>query len=494
MPNDPGILSSLLNAFIAVFSTGFTNILPSARWLLQTLAIIEIGLAGIWWAFNQEDAIIGLIERSLRIGFFIFLVLDFPNLVEIVRDGFVFAGLLAGGSRINVAEFTNPSRIAAFGTVAVQPVFDHIQSYGTVAALRNFGDLIMTGLAGLLILLAFYIIAIQVFITILEFYLIAVVGLLLVPFGVNRHTSFLAERVFGAVISMGVKLMVLSFIASATLPVLVQLQIPPDPTLNQIMTLLLGSLAIAALTWHGPAIAAGLMAGTPSLSAGTAASTAIAGGFALAAGGAAGHQALQAGRAGASAAMSGARAATRIGSGVSTAASLGAATTVGGRMAQLGGAAKGVGSFAMQSGKDALNNRVGHGFRAAAHEGRIKGFSRTGGSFPSGGGGFASGGGSSGRALAMAGGGGSQAGGSGRSMGGGGGDQIISAKPPGPVMANKNSGIYHSPSDHNYGDVNPHNQIFFSNADQAEQAGYRPAQNIHYGQGKDIPRGYTERG
>lgn len=384
MPTDPGILTSLLNAFVAVFSTGFENILPAARWLLQTLAILEIALAGIWWAFNQEDAIVGLIEKSLRIGFFILLVVQFPTLVTAVRDSFVGAGLLAGGTRISVAEFTNPSRIAQFGHTAVQPIFDHIASYGYVAALRNIGDLLVTGLAGILILLAFFFMAIQVFITILEFYLIAVLGLLLIPFGVNRHTSFLAERVFAAVISIGVKLMVLAFITSAVLPVLVQLQTPPEPNFNQIMTLLLASLAIAALTWHAPSIAAGLMAGTPALSAGTAASTVLAGGFALAGAGTVGREALRTGASGARAALAGARGAARIGSQMHTAASLGAATAVGGSAATIAGAARGVGALATGAGKEVFNNRVANGFREAVQQGRIQGFARTGGTMPPG--------------------------------------------------------------------------------------------------------------
>ena len=56
------------------------------------------------------------------------------------------------------------------------------------------------------------------FITVLEFYIGAVLALILVPFGVNRHTAFMAERAFGLVIAFGTKLMVLGFIIQRRKP------------------------------------------------------------------------------------------------------------------------------------------------------------------------------------------------------------------------------------------------------------------------------------
>jgi type IV secretion system protein TrbL len=171
MPNDVGVLTSMLNTFIFVMTGGFARLWPAARWLLETLAIIEIALAALWWMLNREDIIAGLLQRMLWFGFFIWIVLHFPHLIDVVRDSFVQAGLTAGGTSITVKEFTNPSQIAKFGMIATEPIFQHIADYGAMGAMRNLGDIIVTGLAGLLIVLAFFLIAIQVFITLIEFYL-----------------------------------------------------------------------------------------------------------------------------------------------------------------------------------------------------------------------------------------------------------------------------------------------------------------------------------
>jgi type IV secretion system protein TrbL len=92
-----------------------------------------------------------------------------------------------------------------------------------------------------------------------------------VPFGVFKHTAFIAERAFGSVVSFGVKLMVLSFIIAAVQPVLAQITLPAEPTWQQAYMVLLASMAIAFLSWHAPGIAAGMISGGPSLTAGSAA-------------------------------------------------------------------------------------------------------------------------------------------------------------------------------------------------------------------------------
>ena len=61
-------------------------------------------------------------------------------------------------------------------------------------------------------LLAFFILAIQLFITLIEFKLTTLAGFVLIPFGLFGKTAFAAERVLGNVISSGVKVLVLAVI------------------------------------------------------------------------------------------------------------------------------------------------------------------------------------------------------------------------------------------------------------------------------------------
>jgi type IV secretion system protein TrbL len=304
---DSGILTTLLNTFEESFTGGYSKIYPDALRLLSILAVLEVAVAAIWWALCDENALVEFLKKIMRIGFFIFVVANYQSLVSSILDGFVTTGLKAGGSS-SVSLIKDPSAIVRFGLTVTGPIFAHSANYGVVKAVTNIADLLVTSIAALLIILAFFALAIQVFITYLEFFIISVLGLILVPFGTCRYTAFLAEKVFGAIISFGVRLMVLAFILAAATPTLSSLSPPPDPNIQQVLLLLLTALTIAGLAWHAPAVAAGLISGSPTLTAGTVAGTGVSAGAALV-------SATMAARGGAATIVSATRAASAFGKG-----------------------------------------------------------------------------------------------------------------------------------------------------------------------------------
>src|SRR5260370_39125648 len=66
--------------------------------------------------------------------------------------------------------------------------------------------------AWVMVLLAFFILAIQLFVTLIEFKLTTLAGFVLIPFGLFGKSAFMAERVLGNVISSGIKVLVLAVI------------------------------------------------------------------------------------------------------------------------------------------------------------------------------------------------------------------------------------------------------------------------------------------
>lgn len=280
MPLDSGILTTLLNSFVGEFSSGYSRIYPDAMHLLSLLATLEVAIAAIWWGLNEGDTIGELLKKIMKIGFFIFVVANYQTLIGAVLDGFVFVGLKAGGRSISSATdlslIKDPSAIVRYGMKITEPIFAHNANYDVLTAAKNLVDILLTSLSALLIILAFFALAIQVFITYLEFFLVAVLGLILVPFGAFRHTAFIAEKVFGAIVTFGIRLMVLAFILATVQPTLAQLTPPPDPSISQVLLLLLTALTIAGLSWHAPAVASGLISGSPSLTAGTVMGTGLA--------------------------------------------------------------------------------------------------------------------------------------------------------------------------------------------------------------------------
>lgn len=383
MNADPGILTNLLNAFVAVFSAGSGHLMPAASRLFFLIAGIELTLAGIWWALKGENILVGLLQKMLLIGLFAFFVLNWAFFWNAVLNGFIWAGFVAGGQApvAGIALMKNPSAIISQAFVVTQPIVDEITSLEWY----SLGKLFMLGWAYIVTMLAFFVVAIQVFVTYLEFHLVAALSLILVPFGVFRHTAFVAERALGAVVSFGVKLMVLSFIVAAAGPVLTQIVVPAIPNYQQTFSVMLAALAIAFLAWQAPAIAAGMISGGPSLTAGSAAG--FAGAAALGAFGTAAATSTAA-RTVASAGVGATRAAAGAFGTVRTAGAIGAAaasvtsTTAMGRAV---GAVSGVGRAAVGGLAQVATRPVAAAagsLREAYQRGQVRAFAYTGGKAP----------------------------------------------------------------------------------------------------------------
>ena len=307
MGPDVGILTSIFNEFMKAFSFGLSAISGDAVWLLGVLIVIDLILA-IVLNLSDGDHMKTLIKKTLKYGVFIGIVMHWQKIAQIVFDSFQSVGLKAGGGGLSISLLSDPSALAEQGIFASAPIFGHLSQLNTLNVLGNLFNVIFTGLIGLLIVFCFFIIGIQIFVTYLEFYIVGALALILIPFGVYKQTAFLGEKAIGAVISFGIKLMVLSFIASIAIPLVKTWALPPNPSLKDALCLFLGSCALTFLSWQAPSVASSLLSGSPSLGAGSAAGFALAGGAATVGVG-------MAGSAAAKGAMSGGAAATRAAAG-----------------------------------------------------------------------------------------------------------------------------------------------------------------------------------
>jgi hypothetical protein len=154
------------------------------------------------------------------------------------------------------------------------------------APLSNFVTIAVLLLGWLIVLLAFFVLSVQLFITIIEFKLTVLAGFVLVPFALFGQTAFLAERVLGNVISSGIKLMVLAIVVGIGASIFGTLVRPTgEITLTQAASTILAAIAVFGLALFIPDLAAGLVSGAPQLGAGSAvATTAALGGSAIAGG------------------------------------------------------------------------------------------------------------------------------------------------------------------------------------------------------------------
>ncbi len=344
------IIDRFLATFIAYVDSGFGLLAGDVGYLTSTLIVIDITLAGLFWALAQNhDLMASLIKKVLYVGAFAFIIGNFAFLSNVIFESFAGLGVKATGGEIEAGDLMRPGFVAGIGFEAAQPLLEEIGDLtGPIRFFHNFILIVVLFLGWVVILAAFFILAIQLFVTIIEFKLTTLAGFVLVPFALWNKTSFLAERVLGHVITSGIKLMVLAIvigIGSTLFAAITDAFATPDRiTLADVMGTMLGALVFLWMGIFAPGMASGLITGAPQLGAGSVVGTTAgvaAGGYVAAAGAGA------AARGAASTTMSAVRAGASVTGSARTSYSMGRVPS---GQSGIRGAAAGMGGVAMAAG------------------------------------------------------------------------------------------------------------------------------------------------
>lgn len=294
--DDVGVINRFLDTFNTYIDSGFGLLGGEIAFLTTTLIVIDITLAGLFWAWGaDEDVMHRLVKKVLYVGFFAFVIGNFSALAGIVFDSFAGLGLKASGASISLADFMKPGTVAATGFDAGEPLLEAARDLsGPVGFFVNFVQIAILLIAWVVILVAFFILAVQLFVTLIEFKLTTLAGFVLLPFALFNKTAFLAEKVLGNVVASGVKVLVLAVIVGIGTGLFAEFEsaFSATPTAEEAMSVALASLALLGLGIFGPGIATGLVSGAPQLGAGAAVGTALAVGGAAMAGGMGARMAL----------------------------------------------------------------------------------------------------------------------------------------------------------------------------------------------------------
>lgn len=298
--SDLSVVDQFMQTFIRYIDSGFGLLSGDVGWLSTILISLDITLAGLFWAMDGESHVFyRLIKKILYVGFFALLINNFQSLSQAVFGSFSTLGIDATGSGFTAADLLRPGKIAGIGYQAAWPLLNKAGSMiGLTTFFSHAVTIIVLLFAWVVVILSFFILSVQLFITIIEFKLTTLAGFTLLPFALWNKTAFLAERVLGNVIASGIKVMVLAVIIGIGATFFGQfisaLQ-GHDPSLADAMSLMLASISLFGLGIFGPGIASGLVSGAPQLGAGSAVGTVggLAAGTALA--GAAGVGAMRMG-------------------------------------------------------------------------------------------------------------------------------------------------------------------------------------------------------
>lgn len=291
---DLSVIDRFTETFSRYIDSGFGLLSGDVSFLSSTLIGIDLTLAGLAWSMRADDHImVTLAKKVLYVGAFAFIIGNFKSLADIVFASFSSIGLKASGGSLSAADLARPGFVASAGFTAAHPLLEETSQYSGFDVLTNMPTILILLFCWILIVLAFFVLSIQLFVTLIEFKLTTLASFILVPFALWGKTAFLAEKTLGNVVASGVKVMVLAIIIGIGSTIFGQLAstLTRPVDIVSAMSLLLAALSLFGLGIFGPGIAAGLVSGAPQLGAGAAAGTVagaaaiVIGGGAVAAGG-----------------------------------------------------------------------------------------------------------------------------------------------------------------------------------------------------------------
>lgn len=208
-----GFFDGILNYFRDHLVAGGKNLMPIA--ISLSLLLMTIQIATTWTLYEGQLRMFELIKEVIRFSFILFLIYNFESLANTFIEGWMYFGGIASGiftyaadaEAIGKAPYYNPSTLINMGWVCISEVF----AKGT-SVVHPINSLLIL-VCGIVAYIGVVFIALQVTITLLEYYMVTCLGVILLPFGLLRYTHFLYNKLIQGIFTFGIKLMVVYFIA-----------------------------------------------------------------------------------------------------------------------------------------------------------------------------------------------------------------------------------------------------------------------------------------
>jgi type IV secretion system protein TrbL len=258
-PIDPGAIDVIQDVIVGQLQTGFQRVQAVAWPLLYAFAVIEMVLLGLGLALGRRAAAGDLLWMVVKIGVIIFLIQNYAYLLQTVLAGFAWLGLqpqdVRDGAMTVQEVIQRPSRIWQLG-------YDPALGLLEVAVKADGGQpgiALIYGWLGFGILVAFGVLVAQIVFTIVAFYGIALMALLLVPLGVFRPTGGLLDRALQQVLSAAARVLVLVLLVGVLVRLWPDLQAPrftAKTPIDQPLGLFFLAATFALLAFRLPGLAA----------------------------------------------------------------------------------------------------------------------------------------------------------------------------------------------------------------------------------------------
>jgi type IV secretion system protein TrbL len=266
------LIDTITSALLGALESGWATLAAFMLPILGVCAVIsyyrEYSTTVMSSGAGQGEALAHGLTLVFAAGCYLFVLTQIFTMANAALDTVFYWGLLGSGGDVSSAQLRQPSFIFETGLKAARPIADFdtwfraVQS--TIKLAAHPGDLI----AYWAIILSFLGITLHVTMMLVEFYLAVLVSSVLIPWGIWRLTSGIAEFSIGWLMGALIRALVTAAMVGVATPTFDQLNQPVPGTgfftFAQTFRLVGGSLLYLLLAWQIPTRAATL-AGQASL-------------------------------------------------------------------------------------------------------------------------------------------------------------------------------------------------------------------------------------
>lgn len=243
---------SLLYPFMNASAHWRATILPYAMYVFGALVtidfVLEFGLIAVGGKVDFSDFIPLLIRKTLIIGFFLMLF-QYSSWLGTIPDSFAQLGNTAAGVSVS------PDNVLNNGIAIIAKI------WGGLSVL-DIGDSIMLALCGVVMLIAFGLMAAQLFMNYVKTYALLAVAPLVFSLAGLSQTRQIAVNPILAVIKAGMELLLLELYMGLAITKLTEYAANVDTDTNSVLAMAVTTVLIASVVQMVPGIVESLMSGS----------------------------------------------------------------------------------------------------------------------------------------------------------------------------------------------------------------------------------------
>jgi type IV secretion system protein TrbL len=211
---------------------------------------------------STGDTVASVLLSVLKTGGFYWLLVNFAPIATAAFETFLQWGLTPAGVGVSGDTFTAPSALVNLGFRVARPLLNFGASFKWWAANWFWFTMSFYSLAYWIVVIAFFLVALHLMMTIIEYHLAVLVGTVLIPWGVLQPTAFFTEFSIGWLTGGLVRILVTGAIVGIAVPLFEMVQVTTtggnDPTLYSAIVMAATSGVFAILSWVIPGRAAAI--------------------------------------------------------------------------------------------------------------------------------------------------------------------------------------------------------------------------------------------